>query len=213
MASGTNSSPTLSADQTAVIDAAPDAMLVLDAVGFVAYANAKADAMLGYGAGETRGLHAKDLIPARLRTTYNLEPPRYTDPSWAFERKPLDRIVLRKDGREITLELSVSRLTTPSGTHAIVVMRERTPGTKWDQSLLDLLDASPDAMVLVRSDGRIMFANSPAQQLFEYTREELVGQPVDLLLPERLRAVHSMHRGGYFAAPGARPMGGHTLLF
>jgi PAS domain S-box-containing protein len=68
-------------------------------------------------------------------------------------------------------------------------------------------------MVLARTDGRIVFANAQAEQLFEYTREELIGQLVELLVPERLRARHPMLREAYFDKPGARPMGGGTQLF
>ena len=59
-----------------------------------------------------------------------------------------------------------------------------------------LLEAAPDAMVCVAADGRIAFVNAQTERLFGYGREELVGQPVELLVPEGARGVHPGHRTG-----------------
>ena len=74
------------------------------------------------------------------------------------------------------------------------------------------LEAAPDAMVIVRRDGQILFANGQAERLFGYPRAELIGQPVDVLVPARYRDQHPGHRATFLAAPRARPMGvGGTL--
>jgi PAS domain S-box-containing protein len=65
----------------------------------------------------------------------------------------------------------------------------------------------PDAAVAVDRRGRITHANEPAEALFGYRRDDLLGQPVERLLPDDLRAAHIVHRGGYFAHPRRRPMG------
>src|SRR5580700_936202 len=70
-----------------------------------------------------------------------------------------------------------------------------------------LLEAVPDAMVCVAADGRVALVNAQAERLFGYGREELVGQPVEILVPETARAVHPGHRAGYVADPRHRPMG------
>jgi PAS domain S-box-containing protein len=70
-----------------------------------------------------------------------------------------------------------------------------------------VLDAAPDAMVLVDESGRIALSNSPAEELFGYGREELVGEPVEILVPERFHQAHLGHRARYFASPLTRPMG------
>jgi PAS domain S-box-containing protein len=76
-----------------------------------------------------------------------------------------------------------------------------------------LLEAAPDAMVIVNSKGEIVLINSQAEQLFGYSREELLGQPVELLVPERLRSQHREHRVGYFDAPRLRGMGAGLTLY
>lgn len=70
-----------------------------------------------------------------------------------------------------------------------------------------LLENTPDAMVIVNRAGLIEFANEQAVRLFGHDRAELLGQPVEMLIPESLRAGHVRHRDGYFGAPARRPMG------
>jgi PAS domain S-box-containing protein len=67
-----------------------------------------------------------------------------------------------------------------------------------------LLESAPDAVVVSGPDGHILRVNSQAGHLFGYSREELVGWPVDILLPERVRAPHTRHRGRYLVEGGDR---------
>ena len=76
-----------------------------------------------------------------------------------------------------------------------------------------LLETAPDAILVIDPQGRIVFANSQTERMFEYSAAELLGKEVDLLVPARLRAGHRMHRAQYDRAPAARPMGvGMTLI-
>jgi PAS domain S-box-containing protein len=82
-----------------------------------------------------------------------------------------------------------------------------------NQRLYDLLEAMPDAIVMVDRAGQIVQVNSQAQRLFRASRQELVGRPVEVLLPERYRGVHAGHRDGFFAHPRPRGMGAGLDLF
>ena len=70
-----------------------------------------------------------------------------------------------------------------------------------------LLEESPNGWLLADAAGIIRFANARALELFRYSREELLGQPIDLLVPERLRELHLKHRGEFMEEPAMRPMG------
>jgi len=70
-----------------------------------------------------------------------------------------------------------------------------------------LLEAAPDAMICVDHRGRITIANAQAERLFGYSRDEMIGELIELLVPESARHVHPLHRGGYVAEPRPRPMG------
>lgn len=77
----------------------------------------------------------------------------------------------------------------------------------------DLLEAAPDAMVVVDTDGRIIFVNSEAIRLFGYERDELLAGSIERLLPAALRSGHIAQRAAYFSAPRLRPMGaGRNLV-
>ena len=76
-----------------------------------------------------------------------------------------------------------------------------------------LIDAAPDAVVVVDEAGRIVLANLQTEKLFGYSRDQLMGQTIEILIPERFRRGHGAHRDQYFAAPKVRPMGPSLELF
>jgi PAS domain S-box-containing protein len=76
-----------------------------------------------------------------------------------------------------------------------------------------LLEATPDAMVIVDNQGEIVLANTQAETLFGYRQEVLVGQVVEVLIPEGFQDKHRQHRAGYFASPQVRPMGVELELY
>ncbi len=77
---------------------------------------------------------------------------------------------------------------------------------------IGLLEAAPDAIVGVDRDGRIVLANAETERTFGYRREELVGQPIEILVPEVVRGMHAKHRDEYLVDPRRRPMGAGSQL-
>ena len=82
-------------------------------------------------------------------------------------------------------------------------------GTRgWDTtSFENLFDSAPDAAIVVNGDGQIVLVNGSAEDLFGYSRSELIGQMIELLVPERYRAAHVEQRRSYMREPRKRPMG------
>ena len=76
-----------------------------------------------------------------------------------------------------------------------------------------LFEFSPDAVVVLDQTGSIVRANAQAEQLFGYNRQEMIGQSVEILMPERFRSIHPKHRAHYNAHPHRRPMGAGLDLF
>ena len=92
-------------------------------------------------------------------------------------------------------------------------IRDITDRKKAEDKFRDLLESAPDAMVIVSADGKIKLVNAQTESLFGYGRGDLIGLPVEMLVPERYRHNHPGHRSTYFSAPRARPMGAGLQLF
>jgi protein-histidine pros-kinase len=82
-----------------------------------------------------------------------------------------------------------------------------------DSKFHRLLESAPDAIVIAASDGRIALVNAQAERLFGYGRDEMIGQPVEILVPERYRPEHPRHREDYFNNARTRPMGAGLELY
>ncbi len=76
-----------------------------------------------------------------------------------------------------------------------------------------LLESAPDAIVIVDSTGRIMIVNAQTEKIFGYSRDELIGQSIEILVPERFRGIHRHHRAAYSVDPHTREMGAGIELF
>ena len=77
----------------------------------------------------------------------------------------------------------------------------------FDENSLQFLESVPDAMILSDRTGQIVLSNTNTERMFGYSSEELVGKEIEILVPERLRALHRGHRAVYYADPCIRRMG------
>jgi PAS domain S-box-containing protein len=93
------------------------------------------------------------------------------------------------------------------------IARDITEHKRMEQKFRALLESAPDAHVIINQTGTIMLINSQTEKLFGYTRQELLGQSIELLVPERFRGKHSGHRASFFANPQARAMGTGRELY
>jgi PAS domain S-box-containing protein len=82
-----------------------------------------------------------------------------------------------------------------------------------EKQFRQVIDGAPNGMVLADPLGRIALVNSQVEKSFGYSRGELLGQPIEMLVPERFRAHHSSYRNGFLAEPTARPMGAGRDLY
>jgi PAS domain S-box-containing protein len=111
---------------------------------------------------------------------------------------------VRKNDERFSAKVLVrARQTVDGATIGFVVVTSEMPADRFR----GLLESAPDGMVIVDSEGTIVLVNSQTERLFGYRREELVGRPVEVLVPTRSRARHSDDRTQYSAAPRVRGMG------
>lgn len=93
------------------------------------------------------------------------------------------------------------------------IVTDITARKRAEQQFRALLESAPDAHVIINQTGAITLINSQTEKLFGYTRQELLGQSIERLVPERFRGKHMSHRAGFFANPQARAMGTGRELY
>ena len=196
-----------------LLESMPDAILILNDTGRMVLVNARAEAVFGYNRTELVGQLIEMLLPARYRKAHVGH--RFTffgQPRTREMGAGLELYGLRKSGEEFPVEISLSPLRSDGNVLVMSAIRDISDRRKAEQKFRGLLESAPDSMVIVNRDGRIVLVNTQTEKLFGYAREDLLGQPVDILVPDRFQHRHPQHRTRYFADPRVRPMGADLEL-
>ncbi len=154
------------------------------------------------------GLAARDEQLRRLLTGYGLILALGAAATFLASRIAVERRRSEDDRRmKVELEQRVVERTEQLARTNDALRGEIAERTRAENKFRNLLESAPDIIILVDRKGRIALVNSQAEHCFGYVREELIGQPIEILIPERLRIGHVDHREKYLATPRARPMG------
>ena len=197
-----------------LLEAAPDAMVVVDGAGRIELVNTPAERMFGYSREEMVGQTVEMLVPARFGAAHVHHRSAYAAaPGTRPMGVGLDLYGRRKDGTEFPVEISLSPLQSEEGALTISAIRDITERKRAEAMFRGLLESAPDAMVIVDDKGHIVLVNAQTERLFGYARAELLGQPVEVLVPQRYRQKHVGHRRMFAGAAHARPMGAGLELF
>jgi len=210
-----------------ILALADDAIIGTTLDGTIVCWSVGAERMYGYSASEVRGRSISSLVPPELSD----DTPGILERIRRGERiEHHDTVRMCKDGRRIDLALTVAPIRDKSGivTGASAIARDISERKHAEEALCDseqkqrrlwesiadtVIMTSPDAMIIVREDGVINLANGLAERMFQYERQQLIGLPVEMLLPERFRSSHIGHRRKFIGEASARPMGiGRTDL-
>ncbi len=183
----------------------------LDAAGRYEYVNESYAGMLGYGPGEMLGLsweatvHPDDLEAALAARERMLREGQVE----------LEARAVRKNGSRFHEHALMVRRADAEGRVIghFCFMRDVTDRKRAEERFRLAVEASPSAFVMVDRSGHIVLVNSQTEAMFGYRREDLLGQPVERLVPARFRSRHPQDRREFFERPEQRPMGAGRDLF
>lgn len=204
---------------TAIIEAAPTAIVMIDGGGRIVLINRAAETLFGYERDELLGSSVERLVPARFRDHH---PTFREDYLAAPTPRPMgagrDLHGLRKDGSEFPIEIGLNPVSTDGGTFVISAIVDISERKRHEEALRHsrerfrlIVDSSPDAVVTMGDDGKVTNWNPRAEALFGWRHDEAVGRDLaELIVPDAYRAAH---RQGLrkFLATGEGPLLGKPV--
>jgi PAS domain S-box-containing protein len=190
----------------------PDALIATTLDGKVVYWNPGAETMFGYTSAEAEGRSLSDLVVPPDRQA---EEQKYLNEAPALDVIVRESVRCKQDGSLLNVDISTKAVRDSQGETEYILshikdvtqLKALRDGKLIEARFRDLLESTPDAIVIVNMTGRIVLANSQAENLFGYDHKELLGRPVEDLLPMHFRDGHVQHRARYFSQPRARAMG------
>jgi PAS domain S-box-containing protein len=197
-----------------VVEAAPNAMVMINASGRIEMVNAQAEQVFGYARQEMLGQPVEMLVPERFRGHHpGLRGAFFADPRTRSMGAGRDLFGLRKDGSEFPVEIGLNPIETDEGPMVLSAIVDISARKRLEERFRLVVEAAPSAMVMINASGRIEMVNAQAEEVFGYARAEMLGQPVEMLVPKRFRGHHPGLRQSFFADPKARPMGAGRDLY
>ncbi len=189
------------------------AIYLLDPEGRVVTWNKGAERIKGYKAEEVVGKHFSLFYPKEaIEQGWPEQALEVASTDDLFKREGWQ---VRKDGSRFWAGVVITALRDEVGNLKgfSKIACEVTGRRQGEEKFRGLLESAPDAMVIVAGDGTIVLVNTQTERLFGYRREELLGQPVEILVAEPMRAKHVQQRNRFLASPVVRPMGSGLDLY
>jgi PAS domain S-box-containing protein len=204
-----------------LFEASPDAIAVTNAQGRITSINTQLERLFGFSRQDLIGQNVEILVPERFRQGHPGH--RYAYNAHASVRPMgagLELFGRRKDGSEFPVDIMLSPVETAEGRVVISVIRDISDRKKAQEAIhrseaqfRALFEFSPDAIIASDREGQITEVNARVESMFGYLRGELVGQTIDMLVPERFRHTHPARRKEYASAARVRPMGAGLELY
>lgn len=186
----------------------PVGIVVIDATGKIAWCNHELLQQFRYTTNELLGQSMEILLPERLRSGHvGLRTDYVAAPVARAMGTGRDLFGRRQDGFEFPVEIGLRPLRTPAGTMFVATVADISARRQAEAVFHRVIEAAPCGMLMVDATRRILFVNGHLLRLFGYSRDELIGRSLDLLIPERHRKQHDVHVDTYARNASMRAMG------
>ncbi|MDT4329939.1 PAS domain S-box protein [Methylomonas sp. MS20] len=196
------------------VEAAPNAIVMVNESGCIVMVNAQTELSFGYTRAELIGRAVEMLVPERFRGGHaDFRRAYFADPVSRPMGAGRDLYGRRKDGSEFPVEIGLGLIDSHDETLVLSSIVDITARKRLEHRFRQAVESAPNAIVMVNESGTILMVNAQTETSFGYSRTELLGQPVELLVPERFRGGHVAARQAYLADPVSRPMGEGRDLF
>jgi protein-histidine pros-kinase len=197
-----------------IVESAPNALILVNKEGKIAFVNSYCERLFGYNRSELIGQSVETIIPQRYREKHpGFRNMFFDSPQARAMGAGRELFALTKSGTEFPVEIGLNPLVTVEGTLVLAAIIDITERKQAEERLRLVVESAPNAMVLVDHEGRITLVNTETERLFGYTRNELMAQSVEMLIPQRFKENHPEFRNLFFATPNARSMGAGRDLF
>src|SRR6185369_2406241 len=197
-----------------VVESAPNAIVMINGAGNIEMVNAQAERVFGYERVELLGRPIEMLVPERFRKAHPaLRGSFFSRP----ESRPMgvgrDLYGMKKDGSEFPVEIGLNPIETEEGKMVLSAIVDISGRKRLEERFRQVVEMAPNAMVMINPKGTIEMVNAQTERLFGYPRAEMLGQAVEMLVPERFRKHHPGLRSSFFKDPQSRPMGAGRDLY
>ncbi len=197
-----------------MVEASPSALILVNNLGKIAYINSFTEKLFQYTKNELVGKALETLVPNKyLEQHFHSLQSYFNNPTSRQMGESRELYALKKDGSEFPVEIGLNPIVTDDGILVLAAIIDISERKKTERQFRLVVESIPNAIILVNSKREITMINKQTEIQFGYTPEELIGEKMEMLVPNRFKKEHPEHRDTFFMKPETRSMGSGRDLY